>query len=145
MIECHFNNIENEIIKYIKNADKVLICSAWCSSRPILDCLSLIDSTLIITYQTKYIKGYSDYNKLELDILKQSVINLYMSSSITTMHNKYIILYRDEIPHSVITGSYNFTIQAVKNMENIVYIEDADIAKKYENNFYDLLKLCKKI
>jgi phosphatidylserine/phosphatidylglycerophosphate/cardiolipin synthase-like enzyme len=145
MIECHFNNIETHILKYIKSVDKVLVCSAWFSNRSILDCLSLIDSTLIVTYQTKYIKGFPDYNKNELDLIKHSVLNLYMSLPNNVMHNKYIILYKDDVPFSIITGSYNYTIQASTNMENIVYIEDINIAKKYENNFNELLKISKKI
>jgi phospholipase D len=40
--------------------------------------------------------------------------------------------------HKVITGSYNFTKSAdTRNAENVVLIDDADIAKQYLVNWLD--------
>ncbi len=146
MICCHFDNIENKIVEYMSKADKIQICSAWCSSRPIIDILSNIDSTLIVTYQNKFIQGSKDFNMFEFDLIKKSVLRFYMfKHNENIMHIKYIILFRDDIPYAVITGSYNFTINAINNCENILYIENINIAKQYSENFNHLLKNCKKI
>jgi phosphatidylserine/phosphatidylglycerophosphate/cardiolipin synthase-like enzyme len=42
------------------------------------------------------------------------------------MHNKVVVA-----DDSVITGSYNLSNSATENAENIVIIEDADLAEKY--------------
>lgn len=43
------------------------------------------------------------------------------------MHNKVAVIDSD----TVITGSFNFSNNATRNAENVLFIEDADIAQKY--------------
>jgi cardiolipin hydrolase len=51
------------------------------------------------------------------------------------MHHKFAVL--DE--SVVITGSFNWTTQAVKNnQENIVFYENKDLAKKYTEEYNKL-------
>jgi phosphatidylserine/phosphatidylglycerophosphate/cardiolipin synthase-like enzyme len=54
------------------------------------------------------------------------------------MHHKFLVI--DDT--NVITGSFNWTNQASKsNMENIVVVEDQNIAKKYINEFNRIWQL----
>jgi cardiolipin hydrolase len=51
------------------------------------------------------------------------------------MHHKFAILDKSV----VITGSFNWTSQAVKfNQENIIFYENKDIAKKYTEAYDNL-------
>lgn len=51
------------------------------------------------------------------------------------MHNKFVVL-DDKI---VITGSFNWTYQAVKyNQENLLIVEDDNLVKEYNKNFEGL-------
>ena len=51
------------------------------------------------------------------------------------MHNKYVIIDREIL----LTGSFNWTMQAVKfNNENLVVIKGKNIVDQYINNFQAL-------
>ena len=51
------------------------------------------------------------------------------------MHNKYVVIDN----RILITGSFNWTWQAVKsNQENLVIVEKADLVKKYHDSFEKL-------
>ncbi len=51
------------------------------------------------------------------------------------MHHKFAVI--DEAV--VVTGSFNWTTQAVfNNQENVLFIENAEIAKKYTDEFQRL-------
>jgi cardiolipin hydrolase len=51
------------------------------------------------------------------------------------MHHKYAVI--DEAV--VVTGSFNWTTQAVKNNnENVLFIENDFVAKEYSNNFENM-------
>lgn len=65
--------------------------------------------------------------------LKDSGINAYMDKMPGIAHNKIIII--DDI--KIITGSFNFTAAAnTKNAENILLIEDEEIAFRYLANWW---------
>jgi phosphatidylserine/phosphatidylglycerophosphate/cardiolipin synthase-like enzyme len=79
---------------------------------------------------------------------KNSVLSYLNKQNITTK-----IDYRPTIAHSkvmiidneiVITGSYNFTASAEKrNAENLLIIDDKELAKKYKNNWVNREKVSK--
>lgn len=51
------------------------------------------------------------------------------------MHNKYMIV--DSL--FLVTGSYNWTVQAGKsNQENVIVVDDKYFIQKYNGNFGDL-------
>ena len=50
-------------------------------------------------------------------------------------HNKVMILDRN----TIITGSFNFTQNALKNAENVLVIKDTAVSKAYRDNFNDRL------
>jgi phosphatidylserine/phosphatidylglycerophosphate/cardiolipin synthase-like enzyme len=154
----HFTDIEQQICQYIDEADEVWICSAWFSSIPILDQASLRTAKLIISDWSRLSKGNPNYSpKLTREILQaipQTYIYAPTSSSSSAgghsssagghpteflMHDKFIVLFQDQKPYAIITGSYNYTQNAKNNFENIVYIEDHEVAKKFANEFEKIL------
>jgi phosphatidylserine/phosphatidylglycerophosphate/cardiolipin synthase-like enzyme len=52
------------------------------------------------------------------------------------MHNKTVAV--DDA--KVATGSFNFSMNATKNAENVLVIENADTATQYRNYIQDLVK-----
>ncbi len=58
------------------------------------------------------------------------------------MHHKFMIFSKNKNNHSLVwTGSFNFTKSAaVNNQENVIVIDDSDVAKKYEQQFDRLKK-----
>ena len=72
--------------------------------------------------------SYSKMGMLESAGIK---VNIDRASGIA--HNKVIVIDRQK----VITGSFNFTRDADKrNVENVVFIDDSQIAQQYISNWY---------
>jgi phosphatidylserine/phosphatidylglycerophosphate/cardiolipin synthase-like enzyme len=137
---AHFNNIEYHIIKYIQKWESCLVCTCWISSERIIDELStLAHSECILNYQSSYDQYSSSFNKKLCKQLRDSFCQIYLHKGVNLMHHKFMVFIQDDIPRAVLTGSYNYTEQAKKNMENIIYIEDSNIAKQYYDE-YCLLK-----
>ena len=53
----------------------------------------------------------------------------------TIHHNKYIIEYRDDMTGAVLTGSFNFSINALSNFENILISNDKSAVQDFQRNF----------
>ena len=65
-------------------------------------------------------------------LLNKYNIPIYIDYKISIAHNKVIIIDRKK----VISGSYNFTESAeMRNAENLIIIDDKDIAERYYQNF----------
>jgi hypothetical protein len=131
----HFTQIEATLCRYFQEADEVIVCVAWLSSQPILDVLSTLDSKLLITWQRKLTRGSFEFDPALLKAMREAVSEIYMYPAEITMHNKFAILLRDGEPYAVVTGSYNYTIKAAENCENIVYIESPLVAQNYLDEF----------
>lgn len=70
-------------------------------------------------------------------LLAYQNISVQTDGGINTMHHKYFVF--DE--SIVFTGSYNPTLNGnTRNDENVLIIHDAAIAKRYVDEFYDLIK-----
>lgn len=68
----------------------------------------------------------------EFSKLQEAGVSVFKDGNCYIMHHKVIII--DD--HIVITGSYNFTASAEKsNDENLIIIDNADIAKQYIEEF----------
>jgi phosphatidylserine/phosphatidylglycerophosphate/cardiolipin synthase-like enzyme len=71
------------------------------------------------------------------DFLKDSGIATFIDAKHNIAHNKVMVL--DE--QTVITGSFNFTKSAeFDNAENLLIIQDAELANKYARNWSEHLK-----
>lgn len=142
-VEVHFHNIENVICSTIDSsrADKILICTGWISSRKILEKASTIDAMLITNACGRLTKGCSDYDPTFTRYLLDCIPHTYVYSNNTElMHHKTIVLFQSDIPFAVITGSFNFTLSASKNHENICIIRDRNVAQQFVDEFCRLLK-----
>lgn len=92
----------------------------------------------------------SIWNKLR--ILAQSGIPIYiwpqaLEETSAIMHNKFIV-FASAIDNKTIlwTGSYNFSKAAsLANQENILVLDDLDLAKNYINQFKKLKKLSERV
>ena len=71
------------------------------------------------------------YSKIEE--LKQAGIEVGIDTVSGIAHNKIIISDN----YTVVTGSFNFTISAAKrNVENVLIIQDSNIAHSYLQNWF---------
>jgi phosphatidylserine/phosphatidylglycerophosphate/cardiolipin synthase-like enzyme len=71
------------------------------------------------------------------DFLRNSGVPTFIDSQHNVAHNKVMIIDGQ----TVITGSFNFTKAAEeKNAENLLVIQDAELAKKYSANWSAHLK-----
>ena len=76
--------------------------------------------------------GHLSKNKLIYQELKEVGIEVSSDKMSGIAHNKVMIIDK----HKVITGSFNFTKSAdTRNAENVVLIDDANIAKQYLVNW----------
>jgi phosphatidylserine/phosphatidylglycerophosphate/cardiolipin synthase-like enzyme len=144
-MEVYFENIEKIICEKMKKADKVYVCAAWLTSIDIIEACAQVDAIVILNEDSKIVKGSPSYDNKLTAKLKRSFHKIYIyKSDRKLMHNKFIILFSDDVPYGIITGSYNFTIAANFNFENIIYVEDKSIANKYLQEFEKILVECKK-
>jgi len=73
---------------------------------------------------------YSKY-----DYLKEAGLDVRLDGASFLLHDKVMIFDQN----TVVTGSYNFTLSANnKNAENSLVIEDKEIYKKYEDEFWKI-------
>jgi len=80
-------------------------------------------------------------NPIILAFLKHN-IPVWIDDRPRIAHNKVMIIDRE----SVITGSFNFTYSAQNfNAENVVWLQDHDIAQDYTQNFFNRLLVGRKI
>ncbi len=85
-----------------------------------------------------------EYGKINL--LKENGIDVFVFNSPVKndkiknelMHNKFAL-----IDNKVWTGSFNWTVSADRrNQENVIYLDDVNVCKKYEQQFGLLKKRC---
>lgn len=132
------NDCTTKIIKQIANAKKEILIQAYSfTSLPIAD--ALIDA------HKRGVKVRCIIDKSQKDKtlpLKLSIFNIdvYIDFPPGIAHCKVMII--DDA--RVITGSFNFTNAAQhRNVENVLFIENAEIAKEYKNNWHSRLLVSK--
>jgi len=151
-IEVHFDNIVDAIVKYIKCYDLIKVCCAWFTCPLIIEALGERDSEVIVGSTEFLTKGHPEYReKLASELimsLGKGNVRVCVRDKITKLtevvdegivHNKFMIFYKYEdskpVPCAVITGSYNYTVTARNNKENIIYVEDKLVAEAYDNDY----------
>jgi len=128
-------NIENVLIENFSNAKKsITIVVAWFTNSNIIDSLvkkkSLSNIVINILVDDNAInqKYFLDKHKSKLEnvginIKKQTIRNFN--------HNKFSIIDNEKI----ITGSYNYSKNANRNLENIIVFEDKNVASYFNRIF----------
>lgn len=149
MILPVFENIHQTILDKLHQATtSIQILMAWFTDQKILDLLlekvkqGVHVELVLLDHENNKKKvgessniGLSQFDrfKLDLNLLKRynAEIVLIDAEAEFFMHSKFCIIDN----RMVITGSYNWTYPAQKNIENIVIIEDSEIADLYLNEF----------
>ena len=132
-VRVHFDNIETVICDAIEQAEEVVACVAWIKSRPILGALQSRPSTLIVTSDRVHRSNRAALTRVppRTGFRAVSIVGLARGRFRPLMHNKFIVLMRNQRPYAVLTGSYNFTAHSKVNLENIMQINSADVARVY--------------
>ena len=139
-IKAHFEKIKEEIINEINNSKKTIwVALAYFTDSEIFNLLcyhaeqgknvEIILSNDDINLATSSF----DFHKL---IASGGKCYVHNNESNSLMHHKFAII-DDE---TVITGSYNWTVKAQTNSENIVVITENSIAKMFVDEFIKLKK-----
>ena len=128
-------DIERIIIEnFLKAKKSITIAMAWFTNSDIIEALikaknySNIDIEILVDnneINNKYFFGKHKVNleKAGIEIKSQTIRNFN--------HNKFSVIDNNRI----ITGSYNYSKNANKNLENIVIFEDINIASYYKRLF----------
>ncbi|WP_289024536.1 phospholipase D-like domain-containing protein [uncultured Salegentibacter sp.] len=134
--EVHFTNIRKNIIDNLRDCNSDLkIAVAWFTDKTIIkEVNALIKNNVNVE-----IIIYDDHvNQKELfKDLYYSKAKIFLSKKL--MHNKFCIIDNQ----TVINGSYNWTINASSNEENIqITYDDFEFAKKFTDQFNNLSSKC---
>jgi phosphatidylserine/phosphatidylglycerophosphate/cardiolipin synthase-like enzyme len=126
-------NCAAEIVNEINTAKNTVLVQAYSfTSAPIAK--ALVDAKKRgVDVKVILDKSQSSQRYSSSHYLARNNINTWFDFKHAIAHNKIIIIDDKE----VITGSFNFTKAAQeKNAENLLIIKDADLVKKYVNNWH---------
>ncbi len=137
--EVYFKNIRAEILTNLDKCESDLkIAVAWFTDKKIIKKVNeLIDDDISVE-----IIIYDDHvNKKELfEQLYYGNAKIYLSKKL--MHNKFCVIDNK----TVINGSYNWTLNASTNEENIqITYDNSEFAERFSTQFDNLVKSCKPI
>ena len=134
-----FEDIEKQVIDQIYSAKySIWVAVAWITSRPIAEALFRqhqkgINIRVVVNDDELTRKNGIKIENSEIEYYKISPKN---SNYTNLMHHKFCIIDLEK----VITGSFNWTVKASFNNENIAVIEQRDQAEKYADEFLKLIK-----
>lgn len=135
MIEAHFENIKNILIKHISEATtSIEVAVAWFTHREIFkEILTALDRNVSVEILlSDSIINRGEYG-LDFSLFLNKGGKLKFANSVKTfMHNKFCVI--DE--KLLITGSYNWTYAAEKyNSENIVVTDEPKVCDSFHAHF----------
>ncbi len=134
----YFRDIEARIAERLENANSsIMIAMAWLTS-PLMKELLLTLKRKNPALNINIVVDPNHTNQLyffnsESELLLAGIFIDKLATS-KFLHHKFIVI--DNL--TVITGSYNLTRRAKRNLENIVVIENADTADSYCREYYYL-------
>lgn len=138
-MKIHFEEIEYHLTNEIKSAQsRLLIAVAWFTNPKIgktlierknkrIDIEIIVDDNKI--NRTNQTQKLLISNGIKINYIKN------LTSSHNLMHNKFCVIDSKV----TVTGSYNWTINANSNNENIVIVSDSDTASFYTHEFRRIL------
>lgn len=123
-----------------ESTDTIVGCVAWLSHPRILEALAKKPCAIVVTRDKSNLKKNvrNMYKKLRPCVVGDKVAVRFLGQSRgpyrTRMHHKFMVGLKNGEPRWVITGSFNFSSHACKNLENTMLIQDPEIAAafKYE-------------
>tara|TARA_B100000767_G_C19727255_1_gene520035 strand:+ start:633 stop:1205 length:573 start_codon:yes stop_codon:yes gene_type:complete len=144
--------IQNAIVKAIKREDTVYVvgCVAWLSNKRILKCMAehLKGVTIITTADklTKRRKNQQAYAKLS-GCFAGGVIRVVGEGRgrfKSLMHHKFLIgLSEAREPIWLMNGSFNITESALRHIENVMILDDPEIAGTFFDEFKRIHRISK--
>ena len=136
----------------IKRPDTKYImgCAAWFTNTKLIECMSkhLRGVSMICTRdkvaRTKHSKAkYKTLPKAD-GVPRVRLLGSGRGRSASLMHHKFLVgLDKDQMPIWVSTGSFNLTESANTNIENLMIIEDKEVAMSFLKEFQRLYPLSK--
>jgi hypothetical protein len=140
----HFENISDEISKYLREADNdIVIAIAWFTDASLFNILRNKASTGVkikLLYLDDDINKNSSFNIKQLEEYKTKTQLFPITQDLhpnNIMHNKFCVI---DGKHAI-TGSYNWTYRAKSNDENIIVFSDnTEFASRYLKEFDNLLE-----
>ncbi len=133
---AYFSNIRSHIHTELKTAkDSIFVAVAWFTDVKLFDVLCQkasngLDVQLIVMDDDITRNCSIDYSKLEVCGGKVFLINNEITG--TLMHNKFCVIDKT----NTITGSYNWSIKAQSNHENITITKDSEeLAEMFLSEF----------
>ncbi|MHA8103814.1 phospholipase D-like domain-containing protein [Aquirufa nivalisilvae] len=133
---AYFSNIRSHIQTELKTSkDSIFVAVAWFTDAKLFDILcqkatSGLDVQLIVMDDEITRNCSIDYRKLEVCGGKVFLINNEITG--TLMHNKFCVVDKT----NTITGSYNWSIKAQSNHENITITRDSEeLAEMFLSEF----------
>ncbi|MGE4346739.1 MAG: phospholipase D-like domain-containing protein [Flavobacteriaceae bacterium] len=135
----YFKNIREEIINLLESAqNEILIAVAWFTDAKIIDILNKVRKRGIVIQILFYDDKVNNKNLFEQ--LYYNFADIRVSKKL--MHNKFCIIDN----RIIINGSYNWTLNASSNNENIqVSINNPSLVSKFKEEFYELQGKCTRI
>lgn len=143
MTEVYFEDIHNQIIKYISTANSSLkICVAWFTDVEIYQSIIHAQEKGVQVYIIVANHEFNKKSRVDFkELLKNNgyvgyIGNINDGSKDRFMHNKFCII--DD--YTIITGSYNWTFKARLNDENIIIIKNQPTIISQFNNKFESIK-----
>ena len=133
-IEVYFSpgqQCEKEIIEDILQASKSIdIAIYYFTSKNIAKSL-LTAKSKGVNIRIYCDEGMKKYRYSQVSLLASNNIPIKFESFSGLMHNKFFIIDKK----TVITGSYNLTVNAKRNEENIIVLHNTEVANIYSDQF----------
>lgn len=122
----------------IKKAAFCQASLAWCTNPVLLKCLSRCRGcAIIINHDRKLIRKHrAQYEALAPMDGTKVAVRTVKGKGRSLMHHKFcVFLNANKKPVSVITGSFNWTQQSIKNCENLLLIRSPTLAARFLKEF----------
>lgn len=124
-VTSYFGDIKKHLLQHIAASESVVGCVAWLTERSLRRALAEKGARIVVN-NDRYNRPLGDREGL------LEIIRLPSAKSKALMHNKFLVfLDASGRPYAVWTGSFNFSGNASRSLENAVYIDDAAIAQAY--------------
>ena len=131
----YFENLQQIVCAAIMEADCVVGCVAWVRCKKIISALMQRPCMLLVTSDRVHRANRAAFGNLTPipGLCRQacSIVGTARGKFRPLMHNKFLVLLRKNKPYAVLTGSFNFTVHSSSNLENIVRIDNKEIAECY--------------
>lgn len=139
MLTAHFTNIHTTIADLLANAQReVLVAVAWLThpllTGAIADCAKRGCRVAVIINEDDINANYCPIDYLQSSGVRM-ILHRQADDSAPIMHHNFCVIDG----HTTITGSFNWTIKATLNNENIVVLQhDTTFAQQYADTFLSL-------